>query len=63
MDDPGTVKLELELDRRTEPIAGRLHQLDGTVAEFVGWLELTQVLESVRAASEGRLDAGGRAAP
>jgi hypothetical protein len=61
MDDPSAVRLELELDRRTEPIAGRLYQQDGTVAEFVGWLELAQVLESARAASEQRPDSGGPA--
>jgi hypothetical protein len=42
------VKLSLELDPGSEPIVGRIQHADGTVTEFTGWLELTQVLEAAR---------------
>jgi hypothetical protein len=42
------LKVALELDRGTGPIAGRLLRADGTAMVFTGWLELTQALEAVR---------------
>jgi hypothetical protein len=46
MDGDPHVHIALELDPQAQPIAGRLLGADGTVREFVGWLELTQALEA-----------------
>jgi hypothetical protein len=40
------LKLSLELDLGVEPITGRLLGADGTSLAFIGWLELTQLLET-----------------
>ena len=48
MSEAVPLKLSLELDLGAEPIAGRLLGADGTISPFVGWLELTQLLETAR---------------
>lgn len=44
--DQSPVKIILEIDRAADPITGRLQRKDGPIAEFTGWLELTQALEA-----------------
>jgi hypothetical protein len=44
-----SVRVSLELDSDSEPIAGRLYEGDGAVRAFVGWLSLFAVIESVLA--------------
>lgn len=44
-----TERVELEIDRRSEgdPIAGMLRAGDGVSRPFVGWLELTSLLQRI----------------
>jgi len=51
----------LELDRGHEPIAGLLQQPPGTHAQpFVGWLQLTELLEAIRrSAADDQADRPG----
>jgi hypothetical protein len=59
MRDPDKIRLVLELDRRADPIQGRLTAPDGHDTPFRGWLLLTALIESAR---KGTLDhAGGGA--
>ena len=39
------LRLQLELERASDPIEGRLH-CDGKTVPFCGWLELIAVLEA-----------------
>jgi hypothetical protein len=48
MAEGARLKLSLELDLGIEPITGRLLRADGTSSTFIGWLELTQLLETAR---------------
>jgi hypothetical protein len=46
---PSTIQVLLELDPGVEPIAGTLQQsTEGDPKPFTGWLELTQMLETIR---------------
>jgi hypothetical protein len=53
---PQRISFELEVGRK--PIAGALHELDGRVRPFSGWLELIALVEEVQSgcAPGGRVD-------
>jgi hypothetical protein len=71
MVDPICIRLTLELTCGDEPISGRLRHPDGTTRDFVGWLELAQMLDEPRRRSaplsedtaEGRTVKGGEPDP
>jgi hypothetical protein len=47
-----TVRLTMEIDTDTQPIRGRVHVTgDSATSEFIGWLQLVQTVERVRAGS------------
>jgi hypothetical protein len=50
MSSEGPLVLRLEVDRDTEPITGTLSQPGHPKRSFTGWLALTDVIESIRAA-------------
>jgi hypothetical protein len=46
---PSTIQVLLELDPRVEPISSTLQQsTEGDPKPFTGWLQLTQMLETIR---------------
>ena len=46
---PSTIQVQLDLDPDVEPIAGILQPPpDGHPKPFMGWLQLTQLLEAIR---------------
>jgi hypothetical protein len=47
---PERIHVALELDPGADPIAGVLRPPAGEPQPFTGWLELTQLLEAIRAA-------------
>lgn len=59
MSGTSALQLALELDRETEPIAGRLRRDDGTTWSFTGWLELTRVLEEAQGDDDRSPERGG----
>jgi hypothetical protein len=42
------LRLQLELDRKSDPIEGRLTTQQGRTITFTGWLELMSALEHAR---------------
>jgi hypothetical protein len=58
--EPGTIAtvsserihVALEVERGVEPITGFLQTPSGGTQPFTGWLELTQLLEAIRASSD-----------
>jgi hypothetical protein len=51
MDRHEPLVLRLEVDRDVEPITGTLSQSGHAKRSFTGWLAMTDVIESIRAAS------------
>ncbi|MDQ3719624.1 MAG: hypothetical protein M3350_02405 [Actinomycetota bacterium] len=55
------LRLDLELDRQGDAIAGRLRRQDGEQWRFIGWLQLTRALEEARRDERpGHRSEGGR---
>jgi hypothetical protein len=54
------VAVQLELDRGSEPISGRITGPDGDGEEFIGWLALSGALARLMGGEAGR--SGGRPA-
>jgi hypothetical protein len=51
---PSTIRVELELDPRVDPIGGVVrHPPDGEPMLFTGWLQLTEILETTRRSAAG----------
>ena len=52
MDEP--LRISIELDPGTEPLAGRIIVPGAEPRAFVGWMELVHAIDRARLASEGR---------
>jgi hypothetical protein len=52
MDEP--LRISIELDPGTEPVAGRLTVPGAAPRDFVGWMELVHAIDRARLIAEGR---------
>jgi len=53
-DEPGRVRLTVELEAGGDVISGTARPERGSAVEFVGWLELMSVLEAATASVDAR---------
>ena len=57
--DARRLRLSMELERDSDPIAGYVSDASGRGWTFIGWVDLTNALEEALAANRSRDDRSG----